>query len=78
VYSWTCPWCHDAVLVYQYYCGSWVIFDKLGDGRPQHSCFTSEYKARVETIMPIVTAGKAPAIFKPFAAFKISSEGTQS
>jgi len=67
-YGWSCPECDGRVKVLECSCGSFVMFDKAGDGWPQHACFDRRYRDLVARVMPIVNAGRDPASarFRPF------------
>lgn len=71
-YPWACPTCSTPVYVYECTCGCWVMFDELGEGWPQHSCFHHEYRRLRERVLPILKAGADPksATFQPFAELK--------
>lgn len=48
------------------------MFDELREDWPKHSCFDTEYKALIATVLPMLKAGADPvsATFRPFADLK--------
>lgn len=71
-YKWTCPECFDPVFVHECTCGSFVMFEQLGDDWPKHDCFHTQYRKLTARVMPILGAGADPqsATFKPFQDLK--------